>query len=203
MKDNCEIYLVRHGETDWNVQKRVQTHTDIPLNKKGIEQAYQLKERLASIPFSHAYCSNLSRARETLQIILQNRSIPFIEKEELRESFLASFEGEPEHNFWDCLTNNPPPIDSQEAFLSHTYHPDIEPYSVIYNRFDTFLEKHIEEHFGSKILICSHAGTIASLLHKLDFKPKTRRTIHNGAVVIIRATATTREILSQEGITIP
>ena len=69
------IYLTRHGQTDWNVQKKVMGRCDEPLNEKGREQAKQTKELLSDINFDLIICSPLLRAKETAQIINQDRNI--------------------------------------------------------------------------------------------------------------------------------
>ncbi len=60
-----DIYLVRHGQTQWNLEKRLQGGTDNPLNDTGRRQAAELAERLAGVPFTHIYSSGLQRAKET------------------------------------------------------------------------------------------------------------------------------------------
>ena len=63
------IYIVRHGQTDWNVEGRYAGRQDIPLNKNGIEQAKIIKEELKNIKFDKIYSSPLIRAYETAKII--------------------------------------------------------------------------------------------------------------------------------------
>ena len=68
-----KIYLVRHGETAWNQVRRFQGHEDIPLNAYGRELAKSTAKALKEIPFDAAFCSPLSRAKETAEIILGER----------------------------------------------------------------------------------------------------------------------------------
>lgn len=63
------IYLVRHGQTEWNQDKRIQGHTDIPLNERGRKQAIALARRMASVPLELIYTSDLGRSAETARII--------------------------------------------------------------------------------------------------------------------------------------
>ena len=66
-----KLYLIRHGETDYNKMKRNQGQIDIPLNEYGRELARKTREGLAEVPFDLCLCSPLSRARETAEIILE------------------------------------------------------------------------------------------------------------------------------------
>ena len=79
------LYMVRHGETDWNKAKKVQGRADIPLNAYGRELAEKTAEGLRGISFDLAYTSPLSRAKETAQIVLQGRKIPLIEEPQIQE----------------------------------------------------------------------------------------------------------------------
>jgi broad specificity phosphatase PhoE len=63
------IYVVRHGQTDWNLEGRFQGRIDIPLNEKGKNQAKKTKEKLEGIEFDKVFSSPLKRALETAQII--------------------------------------------------------------------------------------------------------------------------------------
>ena len=70
-----KIYLVRHGETDWNQAGRLQGQTDIDLDAQGFAQAAEAAERLKEVPFEIAFCSPLIRARHTAETIVGERKI--------------------------------------------------------------------------------------------------------------------------------
>lgn len=88
-----KIYLIRHGQTDWNLAKRVQGRTDNPLNETGIRQAEQLKEKLQAYSFDICYASPLKRALQTAEIIVNNR-VPIILDDNLEERDFGNLEGE-------------------------------------------------------------------------------------------------------------
>lgn len=68
-----KLYLIRHGETDWNKEFKIQGSSDIELNEYGRELAFITREGLRHIPFDIAYTSPLKRAKETAEIILGGR----------------------------------------------------------------------------------------------------------------------------------
>ena len=74
-----KLYIVRHGETDWNKARRVQGFSDIPLNEYGRHLARETAEGMKDIPFDLDYTSPLVRSRETAENILAGRDLPLIE----------------------------------------------------------------------------------------------------------------------------
>lgn len=88
-----ELYIIRHGETDWNVIKRLQGHSDVALNEQGRNLARITARALSDISFTRAYTSPLKRAKETAQIIIGKRAIPLIEEERLIEISFGIYEG--------------------------------------------------------------------------------------------------------------
>lgn len=87
------IYVFRHGETDWNKQKRIQGHSNIPLNQTGREQAQELRKKIEKIPFDIIYSSDLVRASETAEIAIKGREIEIKTTVALRETSLGEAEG--------------------------------------------------------------------------------------------------------------
>lgn len=88
-----KIYLVRHGETDWNQAGRLQGQTDIDLDAQGFAQAAEAAERLKEVPFEIAFCSPLIRARHTAETIVGERKITLTTDERLRELNFGPWEG--------------------------------------------------------------------------------------------------------------
>ena len=88
-----KLYLVRHGETDWNKVKRIQGQVDIPLNQFGKRLAEETAEGLRDIPFDLCISSPLSRAHETARIILEGRDVPIITDARIGEMAFGEYEG--------------------------------------------------------------------------------------------------------------
>lgn len=88
-----KILLIRHGETAWNAERRLQGHLDIPLNDEGERQARLLAEALAPEPIDVVVSSDLQRARQTAQAVATLRSMPLHADPALRERCYGGFEG--------------------------------------------------------------------------------------------------------------
>ena len=87
------LYLIRHGETDWNKVRRIQGSSDISLNEYGRELARLTRDGLKKIPFDIAFTSPLDRAVETGKIILEGRNIPLHKDQRLAEADFGEYEG--------------------------------------------------------------------------------------------------------------
>jgi len=87
------IYVMRHGQTDWNVAKRLQGRSDTELNENGRELARKTGEALLAVPFTAAFTSPLKRAKETAALALGGRDIPIVEDERLIEISFGAYEG--------------------------------------------------------------------------------------------------------------
>lgn len=144
-----EVLFVRHGKTEWNHQKKMQGNVDIPLSEEGIIHAKKMAEKLKNKKIDVAFCSPLSRAKETMEIINETREdkIPVILENALIERDYALYEGRNKKTFsydivWDY--NNPLNV---ENFFSFAW-------PIIYFIFGKLLRAYKDK----TVLIVSHGG---------------------------------------------
>ena len=88
------LYLMRHGQTDWNIVHKLQGRTDIPLNDNGRQMAREACKNYQNIKIDKCCCSPLQRARETEELMLEGRDIPIGLDDRLKEMSFGAFEGE-------------------------------------------------------------------------------------------------------------
>lgn len=88
-----QLCLVRHGQTDWNLEGRYQGQSDVPLNENGFVQAMQLAEQLKGETFAAIYSSDLLRARQTAQPVAKMLGMPVQIEPRLREINQGEWEG--------------------------------------------------------------------------------------------------------------
>lgn len=151
--------LVRHGETDWNAERRLQGHTDIDLNARGLAQAAQMAKALKSIDFQFdvLYTSDLQRAKETAKAIEGLYSVSAISHNALRERHLGALQG---------LTISEAPAIQPELWQAHLrrdIHEELrggESILQFSNRIQVALEEIQEKHVGKTILLVSHGGAL-------------------------------------------
>ena len=87
------LYITRHGQTEWNVQSRMQGWADSPLTESGVAAARQLGKRLQDVPLDAVYSSTSGRTVHTAQLILGERTTPLIQKADLREINVGEWQG--------------------------------------------------------------------------------------------------------------
>lgn len=165
-----KILVTRHGQTNWNVEKRIQGRTDIELNDKGIEQAYQTKENLENEKIDLIICSPLKRAKQTADIINKDRNIPIIYDERLLEICYGENEGRLHDDFdYDGFWNI---IDTHE-------YKDAENVNRFIKRVHDFLED-IKKYEEENILIVTHNGVCRAINTYFNGIPKDNNIINLG-----------------------
>lgn len=154
------IYIARHGETDWNRHGRFQGRTDVPLNDAGRAQAKALAERLASLDIGAIAASDLSRARQTAEIVAEMLSLPRVHVEpDLRERGYGVFEGLTRE---ECVARYP---DVWEAF-PRSEPPLSEPRVEVLQRFTRGLLRIVETVAldQPRLLVVTHGAAMRTFL---------------------------------------
>jgi broad specificity phosphatase PhoE len=144
-----ELWLVRHGQTEWNRIGKIQGWKDVPLNMQGRAQAEQLALALEGIQFDRIVSSDLRRARETASVLADSRSMPVEVCSWLRERYLGSAEG---HFRDDILSRFGDGI------------PDAETDAEMADRLRRFLHHAARQWDGERVLCVTHGGAIRMLL---------------------------------------
>lgn len=155
-----ELWLVRHGQTDWNIQRRYQGHKDIPLNAAGREQAQVLAASLNGASFAAVYSSDLSRATGTAAILIKNHPMPIVTDIRLREIAMGDWEG----RTLTEVSSEHPGSDGGLAYTEvHSRAPGGESLAEVAARVRSFADEIAEKHPGQVVLIISHGLTLAAL----------------------------------------
>jgi probable phosphoglycerate mutase len=154
-----KLCLIRHGETTWNAERRLQGHTDIPLNTKGFLQARQMAQALknSKVLFDVLYTSDLKRAADTANAIVELFGVEAIVDSALRERHFGALQG---------LTIQEAPLLQPAIWQAHVTRDldheleggeSIQQFAL---RVQTALDKIQEQHSGKTILLVSHGGTL-------------------------------------------
>ena len=183
-----EICFVRHGETDWNKQKRLQGITDIPLNETGVEQARVVANYLQNKKFEAVFTSPLSRAKQTAQVIADACNLPLTVLESFTERSFGKAEG----------------MTAEEIRANFTVgqYPDEEPIDDFIERIEKGLE-HVKTNLQyNKVLIVAHGAVINRLLSIYsNGEIGTGKTIlHNTGLSYFQSTLDGWEITSYDQI---
>ena len=150
-----ELLLVRHGETDWNRDRRFQGHADPPLNETGREQAHALAAALAGEEIELVYTSDLVRARETAEIVAARLGADVLPVRELREIDVGEWEG----LTWPEIEERYP----EGARLWHEQGygwESGETYDDLGLRVVAALRRIASDHPAERVLVVGHGGTI-------------------------------------------
>ena len=166
------LYMIRHGETDFNRQRRIQGQSDIPLNAWGRELARRTGKGLEDVRFDLVVTSPLIRAKETAQLIVGEKSIPFIEEPRIQEIAFGEYEGL-------CCSKDGYNIPDKNflAFFDDPSHyqtpPKGESFQQIIDRTGCFMEELINrgEYADKTILISTHGCSLKAILANINHTP--------------------------------
>lgn len=157
-----KIFTVRHGQTDWNLQGRLQGHTDMPLNETGLDQARRIGLRLAGEDIDAIYTSDLSRAVQTAQAINQHHNAEIFTTASLREASFGKYEGRIIKDVF------------HEINWDHV-DPDEEDRVAVFERVHKFLDDIIISKSHKNIVIVGHFGSVMAAICYFLKVPITER----------------------------
>ena len=142
------IFVVRHGQTEWNVMKKMQGSADIELNEKGLSQASDTADMLRDLTFDAIFCSPLKRAKQTAEIINDDRGLNIVFDERLRERNYGEFEGTNKssfnyNEFW--------------SYQKNMKYEKAENVQDFFERIYDFLDDITSKEYDNILIVC-HAG---------------------------------------------
>ncbi len=161
------IHLIRHGETDWNAEGRVQGQSESVLTAQGVAQAQRLAAALQTLNFARIFCSSSQRARQTAEIVFAHRAAEIELRDVLREIYLGPWEG--------LLYKQVAALYPYEHIaFRETPHlfivPGAETFAQLQERSRVALKEISAGHAGQEVAVVSHGAWIRSVLADIEGK---------------------------------
>lgn len=157
------FYIVRHGETEWNLEQRLQGWLDSPLTQRGKEQASSLSAALRDIHFDACIVSSSGRALETARLLLVGRAVELMIEDSLREIYLGNWQGK---RVRDILMS-----EERTNYLTYSERPELyipshtESFEAVTARAIHTLSSIAERFPTGKILVVSHGVTVKCIVN--------------------------------------
>lgn len=145
-----EIYVVRHGQTDYNVKKVFQGHIDIPLNETGEKQALETASKFRNIDVDMILVSPLQRTLQTAQPISQITGVPITIEERLIERSFGDMEGHQNREDWNIKMM----LDYEKNYDIE----NIEPIQSLFKRIYDFLDEITEKYKDKRLVLVTHGA---------------------------------------------
>ena len=155
-----EMWLIRHGQTDWNLANIVQGQSDIPLNRTGIAQANALALKLKGTKFDAIYSSDLSRALTTANIVAEQLNLPVNTDPRLREIRQGAWEGSA---IAEIKATYPDEFDRKNENPNIPVSPGAETVTEVVTRITQAAHDIHAAHDDQRVLLFSHGFVIATL----------------------------------------
>lgn len=155
--------IVRHGETEWNVAKRLQGWLDSPLTERGKEQTLLLREELRDVVWDVAFVSSSGRAVATAELLLSGRHVDTLFEDDLREIYLGQWQGK----YMDELLSS----SERDAYLAYKQTPHLyeavhtESLTQLTKRVMGVLQKAALAYPDSYVLVVTHGVVVTSIVH--------------------------------------
>ena len=153
------IYIIRHGQTEWNIEHRTQGQTNIALNTNGIKQAELITQKIANLKIDSIISSDLKRAYMTAQIINKNFNKTIETDKRLREFCFGTLEG---------ITRDKITQETWEKFNENPKQFNAETKEEIFNRIKSFIDDIKSNNINKNTLVVAHGGPIRMIKYYLD-----------------------------------
>lgn len=157
------VYLTRHGQTEWNIEKRLQGRGNSPLTKSGIDRAEELRERIRELHIDAIYSSPIERALHTANILKGEKNIEVITNEGLMEMCFGDYEG---RRTDEVMSENP---DWNIVLIMHgdinLCAPNGETLGSVRDRVKNAMDNILEDNKGKTILVVAHGITLKALMY--------------------------------------
>ena len=193
---SVDFYIFRHGETDWNKERRFQGSTDIPLNETGKEQALELKSKFQNLDVTHILCSDLIRAKQTAEIVFSDQNIKVEYFKELQECHLGDIEGmyrdEFDENYGDHFWEKWKNVNGEHMDFRF---PNAESPREHLERLLRCLEGWGIRHPSARAAVSTHGGAIWRLIHFTEKNPELPETIPNCGLYHLRLVGNTWQFI--------
>ncbi len=183
----ARLWMVRHGQTDWNVAGRIQGHIPTELNEEGRRQSLALGKLLAGRKFGGVWSSDLPRASQTAALILEGAgiSLPVEQTERLRERSFGKYEGATSAEIHAARTSLG--LEQNGDLADWTGFPEIESNDVLWERIEGAMREISARHPGEDVLVVTHGGVIARVVFRVlglvDGQPR-RFPLSNGIIAV-------------------
>lgn len=179
------LFIVRHGETAWNADGKIQGHTDVALTEAGLEQARLAAKRLQAEKIDIVYSSDLKRASVTGEAIASLHNTTVITTPLLREAYLGEWQG---YTLQEVAEKFPEEYAaySQDSIANRP--PGAERLEEVIARCRRFLDEVTGKHPESNLAIACHGGTVRGILAAaFGLGPELYRRIRldNGGVTVL------------------
>lgn len=155
-----KLYVIRHGQTDWNVAGKCQGMTDIELNSTGIKQAEQTRNEITNYKIDLIICSPLKRARKTAEIINEVTNCKIIFDERIIERCVGEIEGTTKEE-WNSIIGDD--VDIINNYNLNYDKQDIEPIQTVCKRVGDLLDEIKEKYKDKNVLLVTHGGTCRAI----------------------------------------
>jgi len=170
-KNYCTLYLVRHGETEWNKNHTVMGQMDSPLTSEGIKQVEATAEELKHIHFDAIFSSDSPRTQRTAEIIKLDRQLAIRTSKLLRERNFGHYEGKPSADYHEAVKHllaEKEQLTEQERW-KFRFGDDMESDEELADRFIVQLREIAAAYPGKTVLVVTHGGCIRMFLIKSGY----------------------------------